>query len=944
MVPLFCVSCTGAEPQEVLVASTVHRLDASQGLAFSNRQSPRHRGLPQADFDGDGALDLTIVLGKGESSSAWLIDFSGNGFGAVDLRLEGLYGRPADVAVPANYGGDARADLAIYDSQGTWWIDLAEDGEKGGFNGWRAALSTAASTVGEPVPADYDHDGRTDLAVVGNDGTWRIDFYEVADDNGTNLGFAGWDLELSGYGGPGVYPLPADYDGDGWIDLAVRLDSGEWRIDHANRNVPLSPFGGFDRVLFGYGTGEAGVVAAAADFDGDGRADLSVRNAAGVWSVDLSMLNGSSGFDLQSVGWGGEGSQPLPGDYDGDGLSDLVVKEDCGAWRIDYARRDAAGRPIFAGVERSVGWATPSGTLLASTKAQLLAALRADFPAVIEVWPYSAIDLGADRGLPVPACARLTGGRNGLVPGARIYTADPTPGKLFVVTSDFVTIERLRIRGPGATAAVGGVAVKGARNFRFIGGEVSDFAHSAVSIDDERRRITRASGMALVQDSYLHHNQTQDLGYGVAVGDGAWAQIERNVFSWNRHGITHDGSAESGYLAYRNLFLEGVLMDGFDSLAHLDVHGSNPGSHHGGTAGEYFDIGWNTVRGDQEIVDIPFVDLLRRPAVNLRGHPTNRMDLHDNVFEHGSDHAVINCWFVFDTDVVECSRQINSTGNRTSTDHTTELGAGDFDNDGVADVFLGTGVTWWYSSGGRTEWRYLNTSGATATQLAFANVVGDSTTDVVMRTSDGNLRVSESGRGPFAVLTSSPVGVKQLHFADFNGDGRTDIFRTDGHQWWVWDGLTRVWWARAEANVPFGSLRFAALDAAPGADVIAVMDGDWKRNSSGGAGSWVLQNGIDDPLAGTVTADFNGDGTLDLARSGPGATWQWTRSFRGSFVQLRPQSIAYLSMATFLFGNFSGTARADALALELTPLPGRRFVISRGGAELPALYTNIDMR
>src|SRR5262249_43144418 len=37
-----------------------------------------------------------------------------------------------------------------------------------------------------------------------------------------------------------------------------------------------------------------------------------------------------------------------------------------------------------------------------------------------------------------------------------------------------------------------------------------------------------------------------------------------------------------------------------------------------------------------------------------------------------------------------------------------DFGVGDFDGDGVDDLFLGTGAGWWFSAGGKTEWRFLN--------------------------------------------------------------------------------------------------------------------------------------------------------------------------------------------------------------------------------------------
>lgn len=74
-----------------------------------------------------------------------------------------------------------------------------------------------------------------------------------------------------------------------------------------------------------------------ADFDGDGKSDLSVfRPATGAWYNLLSGPNQTS-----AVNWGANGDKIVPGDYDGDGKTDLgVFRPSTGTW---YVLRSTAG-------------------------------------------------------------------------------------------------------------------------------------------------------------------------------------------------------------------------------------------------------------------------------------------------------------------------------------------------------------------------------------------------------------------------------------------------------------------------------------------------------------------------------------------------------------------------------------------------------------------------
>jgi hypothetical protein len=558
--------------------------------------------------------------------------------------------------------------------------------------------------------------------------------------------------------------------------------------------------------------------------------------------------------------------------------------------------------------------------------------------------------------IPLRTGVQLIGERGALGSRPLLYTTSPTIDNesynLFTVVGNNVRVEGLHLRGPAngnrssSQPFVSGIMVEQTLTEKtqdqsgfgvvIADNELEEWTKSGVQVESNVDSIGRErAGLTRVERNYIHDNARDGGGHGVGVSRGSYVTIEGNVFDFNRHAVEAEGYC-GGYVARFNYVLQGgYRQDGTIGSyynQHFDAHGSNGG--YGGRAGEYFDVSFNTVRGEQE-----YYIIKTRPALMLRGTPDIGFHFNGNVVVHDDEDEAISFNGVDGDDLIHAGK-FEAIGNQYDTDYSTELATGDFDGDGRTDAFIANGTGWFFSRGSKRPWEFLHASNKRTHELAFADIDNDGVTDVLYRDPNGNLGYLKSGTVALVNFTTLPVPISELRVGDFDGDGKTDLFYTRNGQWWIWYGKTRLWTSAQTSSLPITELLFGEFDAVRGTDVAAVTSGMWAI-SSGGMGSWTkLNNKLSSSFANAVAADFDGNGRTDIAFN-DGRDWRVSIDGRAASTLLRDSPsaefvLSYPSLKSLLIGAFDGGTRAKVVAFERKlefptgNLTGERLVIWRG--------------
>ena len=229
---------------------------------------------------------------------------------------------------------------------------------------------------------DLNGDGKADILLNDSNGTfydWTMNGSAITSSN--QVTNQGQPVNL-GPSSPWAVAGLGDFNGDGMADVLLRNGNGtlgDWTMN----GPTIQQVGDLTYQGKTVDLGPAWSVAGIGDFDGDNKSDILLRNSNGTlgdWSMNGSTIDSAQdvSFDGATVTLPSSWSIVGVGDFNGDGLADLLLRNTSGSlaeWMMNGSQIESAQTVTYQGAAVSLGssWALAEvGDFTGDGKADLM--------------------------------------------------------------------------------------------------------------------------------------------------------------------------------------------------------------------------------------------------------------------------------------------------------------------------------------------------------------------------------------------------------------------------------------------------------------------------------------------------------------------------------------------------------------------------------------------